>query len=195
MLTWLQDRRRSRIRSRRSCLPSSSRSCRAAWPARTAPSRASALCTSPFHSLFAPSMALTHCDSAEPLQTQVRTAFAESTRVIWLVLIPFGGVGLLFALFMRQIKLETVTDEVSLCATLPLDETLTCSCRLGAWRIARRRPRLRMALVLPGLRQGVGAASGMVCLMYVSRFLLIPLPATHPVHRHNHIDTHGQDVT
>ncbi|KAF7981925.1 hypothetical protein HWV62_30691 [Athelia sp. TMB] len=48
---------------------------------------------------------------AEPLQTQVRTAFAESTRVIWLVLVPFGGVGLLFAVFMRQIELETVTDE------------------------------------------------------------------------------------
>ncbi|KAF7978075.1 hypothetical protein HWV62_1725 [Athelia sp. TMB] len=48
---------------------------------------------------------------AEPLQTQVRPAFAESMRVIWLVLIPFGGVGLLFAVFMRQIELETVTDK------------------------------------------------------------------------------------
>lgn len=65
------------------------------------------------HCLSLYSISLTLWDSAEPLQTQVRTAFAESTRVIWLVLIPFGGVGLLFAVFMRQIKLETVTDEVS----------------------------------------------------------------------------------
>ena len=115
--------------------------------------------------------------------------------MIWLVLIPFGGVGLLFALFMRQIKLETVTDEVSPCATMPLDETLTYSCRLGAWHIARRRPKSRMALVLSGLRRNVGAASGMVRLRYVSRLLLIHLPATHPVHRHDPTDTHGQDVT
>ena len=67
----------------------------------------------------------------EPLRTQVRTAFADSIRVIWLVLIPFvsdpffsytwgdsfisnlkGGVGLLTALGMQSLKLETVTDEV-----------------------------------------------------------------------------------
>jgi len=47
----------------------------------------------------------------EPLRTQVRTAFAESLRVIWLVLIPFGGVGFITALWMKALKLETVTDE------------------------------------------------------------------------------------
>ncbi|KAF7976442.1 hypothetical protein HWV62_6677 [Athelia sp. TMB] len=48
---------------------------------------------------------------SEPLRTEVRTAFAQSIRVIWLVLIPFGGIGLMLALCMRQMKLETVTDE------------------------------------------------------------------------------------
>jgi hypothetical protein len=62
----------------------------------------------------------------------VRTAFADSIRVIWLVMIPFvsilfsfswwrnaqdalilqGGVGLIAALGMKALKLETVTDEV-----------------------------------------------------------------------------------
>jgi hypothetical protein len=41
----------------------------------------------------------------------VRTAFSESLRVLWIVLIPLGGIGLLFALWMKEIKLETVTDE------------------------------------------------------------------------------------
>jgi hypothetical protein len=60
------------------------------------------------------------------------TAFADSIRVIWLVMIPFvsvflffswwrntedalllkGGVGLIAALGMKALKLETVTDEV-----------------------------------------------------------------------------------
>ncbi|KIM79120.1 hypothetical protein PILCRDRAFT_823692 [Piloderma croceum F 1598] len=48
---------------------------------------------------------------SEPLRTQVRTAFADSIRVIWLVMIPFGGVGLIAALGMKALKLETVTDE------------------------------------------------------------------------------------
>jgi len=48
---------------------------------------------------------------SEPLRTQVRTAFADSIRVIWLVLIPFGGIGLITALGMKALKLETMTDE------------------------------------------------------------------------------------
>jgi MFS family permease len=47
----------------------------------------------------------------EPLRTQVRTAFADSIRAIWLVMIPFGGVGLIAALGMKALKLETETDE------------------------------------------------------------------------------------
>jgi hypothetical protein len=61
----------------------------------------------------------------------VRTAFAESLRVIWLVLIPFvsrsffcqssalltsnalkGGVGFLVSLCMKALPLGSVTDEV-----------------------------------------------------------------------------------
>lgn len=48
---------------------------------------------------------------AEPLRTQVETAFGESIRVIWLVLIPFGGIGLIATCFMKQIDLHVVTDD------------------------------------------------------------------------------------
>ena len=51
---------------------------------------------------------------AEPLRTEVRVAFGESIRVIWLVLIPFGAVGLVMCCFMRQIELQSETDEASL---------------------------------------------------------------------------------
>lgn len=50
-------------------------------------------------------------DLAEPLRTQVETAFGDSIRVIWLVLIPFGGIGLLATVFMKQITLHEVIDE------------------------------------------------------------------------------------
>jgi hypothetical protein len=72
---------------------------------------------------------------SEPLRTQVWTAFADLIRVIWLVMIHFvsypflagiirsgsfilkGGVGLITALGMKSLKLETVTDEVSALTT------------------------------------------------------------------------------
>ncbi|ORY88553.1 iron permease [Leucosporidium creatinivorum] len=47
----------------------------------------------------------------QPLQDEVRQAFARSIRIIWFVVIPFGGVGLILSLFMRSIKLQTQTDE------------------------------------------------------------------------------------
>ncbi|CEQ40448.1 SPOSA6832_02063, partial [Sporobolomyces salmonicolor] len=47
----------------------------------------------------------------EPLKTQVRVAFAQSLRTFWIVLIPFGGVGLLIALCMESIPLNDATDE------------------------------------------------------------------------------------
>ncbi len=50
---------------------------------------------------------------AEPLRTEVRDAFGESIRVIWLVMIPFGAVGLGMCFLMRQIALQKETDEVS----------------------------------------------------------------------------------
>ncbi|KAM0749144.1 iron permease [Meredithblackwellia eburnea MCA 4105] len=47
----------------------------------------------------------------EPLRTEVRVAFSKSIRVIWLVLIPIGFVGLVTSLFMKQLQLNTATDE------------------------------------------------------------------------------------
>jgi len=47
----------------------------------------------------------------EPLRGEVERAFGESIRVIWLVLIPFGAVGLLATVFMKQIDLHAVTDD------------------------------------------------------------------------------------
>ncbi|KAK4698742.1 hypothetical protein P7C70_g7526, partial [Phenoliferia sp. Uapishka_3] len=48
---------------------------------------------------------------AEPLRSEVRVAFGQSIRVIWIVLIPFGVIGFIASLFMQQLKLETTTDE------------------------------------------------------------------------------------
>ncbi|KAI5481616.1 major facilitator superfamily protein [Pseudohyphozyma bogoriensis] len=48
---------------------------------------------------------------AEPLRDEVRKAFSQSLRVLWIVLIPFGGVGLIVSLFMKSLPLDTVTDE------------------------------------------------------------------------------------
>lgn len=82
-------------------------------------------------------MADTHINqhSDEPLRTEVRVAFAESIRVIWIVLIPFvsaallhrrkyftdstcfqGIIGLGATVWMKHYQLDTVTDEVCLLA-------------------------------------------------------------------------------
>lgn len=45
------------------------------------------------------------------LQKEVRVAFAESTRLIWQVMIGFSGAGLLTCLLMREVPLKTVMDE------------------------------------------------------------------------------------
>lgn len=106
----------------------------------------------------------------QPLQDEVRQAFARSIRTIWLVVIPFvgspslvrihsklanrlflsqGGVGLILSLFMRSIKLQTQTDEVSLpFCSLGQREKLTASLnvrRTGALRSDDRKamPRSR----------------------------------------------------
>lgn len=47
----------------------------------------------------------------EPLQTQVRVAFASSITNIWYCVAGLGGVGLLASLLMKQIELHTVMDE------------------------------------------------------------------------------------
>ncbi|KAJ6595827.1 MFS general substrate transporter [Mycena vulgaris] len=47
----------------------------------------------------------------EPLRTQVRTAFAESIRVIWFVLVGVAAVGLLASALMKDIPMQAKMDE------------------------------------------------------------------------------------
>ncbi|KAG9020153.1 hypothetical protein FRB95_005006 [Tulasnella sp. JGI-2019a] len=47
----------------------------------------------------------------EPLQSQVRDAFAQSVQVIWRVMIGISIAGFLCVLFMREIRLHEVTDQ------------------------------------------------------------------------------------
>lgn len=47
----------------------------------------------------------------EPLQTQVRVAFASSTQNIWYAAAGFGAAGLVATLFMKQITLSLAVDE------------------------------------------------------------------------------------
>ena len=44
------------------------------------------------------------------LRNAVENAFGESLRVIWLVLIPLGVIGLVASLFIQKVEMETVTD-------------------------------------------------------------------------------------
>lgn len=46
----------------------------------------------------------------EPFKTEVRTAFAESIKVIWEVMIGIAGMGLLASLFMKGLPLHTEVD-------------------------------------------------------------------------------------
>ncbi|KAG8874269.1 hypothetical protein FRB97_006041 [Tulasnella sp. 331] len=47
----------------------------------------------------------------EPLQSQVRDAFAGSVQVIWRVMIGLSAAGLLCVLVMREVKMHEVTDK------------------------------------------------------------------------------------
>ena len=47
----------------------------------------------------------------EPAHTQVRVAFAQSIRVLWLVMIGIAGFGALAALLMKGLPLHTQVDE------------------------------------------------------------------------------------
>ena len=47
----------------------------------------------------------------EPIRSQVRIAFSDAIRVIWMVMIGIGAAGLLISLFIRALPLGTVTDE------------------------------------------------------------------------------------
>ncbi|KAJ6450091.1 iron permease [Mycena sanguinolenta] len=47
----------------------------------------------------------------EPLQTQVRAAFADSMAVIWQTMIGFAALGLLLSLMMKEVPMATTVDE------------------------------------------------------------------------------------
>ena len=47
----------------------------------------------------------------EPLQTQVREAFADSLAVVWRVMIGIAGMGFLSSLAMKSLPLHTQVDE------------------------------------------------------------------------------------
>ncbi|KAI0803147.1 iron permease [Irpex lacteus] len=47
----------------------------------------------------------------EPLRTEVRQAFAESTRVIWKVFTGIAGLGMVASFFMKALPLHTQVDE------------------------------------------------------------------------------------
>ena len=46
----------------------------------------------------------------EPIKSQVQTAFAESLRVVWQMIIGVGGIGLLASLLMKGLPLHTEVD-------------------------------------------------------------------------------------
>lgn len=48
---------------------------------------------------------------AQPLQGEVRVAFADSLRVIWQVMIGVAGVGLLASCMMKHVDLRVTTDQ------------------------------------------------------------------------------------
>jgi len=50
-------------------------------------------------------------DLPEPLQSQVKAAFADSLAVVWNVMIGISGIGVLSLLLMKDIPLGLVTDE------------------------------------------------------------------------------------
>ena len=48
---------------------------------------------------------------AEPLRSQVRDAFAGSLVVLWQVLLGISALGLLSTLLMKEVPMQTVSDE------------------------------------------------------------------------------------
>lgn len=47
---------------------------------------------------------------AEPLRTEVRLAFSDACRMVWIVLLPFAAVGLLTCVGLRAFELNEETD-------------------------------------------------------------------------------------
>ena len=60
----------------------------------------------------------------EPLRGQVRTAFAESLKVVWQTMIGLCGLGLLSVAMMKEVPMQRMTDE-----RYGLDETVGASAR------------------------------------------------------------------
>ena len=48
---------------------------------------------------------------AEPLQSEVRAAFADSISVIWQVMVGIAGIGLLASFLMEGLPLHTAMDD------------------------------------------------------------------------------------
>ncbi|KAG7448253.1 iron permease [Guyanagaster necrorhizus] len=48
---------------------------------------------------------------AEPLQTEVRVAFAKSMKVVWQTMVGISGAGFLFSLLMQEVEMVGVVDE------------------------------------------------------------------------------------
>ena len=47
----------------------------------------------------------------EPLHSEVRAAFADSMRVIWLVIVGISGAGLLTVALLKEVPMKDMTDE------------------------------------------------------------------------------------
>ena len=47
----------------------------------------------------------------EPLRSEVRAAFADSMRVIWLVMVGISGAGLLTVVLLKEVPMKDMTDE------------------------------------------------------------------------------------
>ena len=47
----------------------------------------------------------------EPLQSEVKAAFAESIGVIWQVMIGIAGIGFIASMFMKGLPLHTQVDQ------------------------------------------------------------------------------------
>jgi hypothetical protein len=47
----------------------------------------------------------------EPLRSEVRAAFADSLSILWKVLIGVAGMGLISTVLMKEVTMNTETDE------------------------------------------------------------------------------------
>jgi len=47
----------------------------------------------------------------EPLQTEVRKAFASSLQTLWRVLVAISGAGILCSCLIREIKMPQIVDD------------------------------------------------------------------------------------